>query len=395
MEEELHSIREVRIFEDFLKLGKLWNEIASKNSTYHPYCTHEWFRIWLSHFLNSDQLLILVLYRKDEPELIAPFLIKRERLIGIPIRRVELIGNYYSPMRTFIFREMDNKKREDNVRQILHYFRKINKNWEVIDLESLLEENDTFRILCEALKKANLKNREYFCFGNWFSPDINYSSDSYFKSRSRNLRASIKKNYRNTRCRGNLEFKLITEINGIEKYISEYFEVYRKSWKREEKAGPNYIVDLIKYNAKEGWLRLGLVILEGVTIGAGFAIVCNGFAYLAKTAYDEKYADLGPGSIWLAEMIKHIIDVDKVKVIDLLRGDEDYKKLWVASRRERKGILVYNNNIKGKCLALFDKKIFPLLNKNKYARKIKEIIRNRLRHAFKISSTRISPCKLS
>lgn len=55
-------------------------------------------------------------------------------------------------------------------------------------------------------------------------------------------------------------------------------------------------------------------------------------------AYDMDYEDLGAGSVWFAEMIKHVIDVDKVSVIDFLRGDEPYKKSWKPQRRERRGL---------------------------------------------------------
>jgi len=132
----------------------------------------------------------------------------------------------------------------------------------------------------------------------------------------------------------------------------------------------------MNYAANKGWLRLGLVRLGGITIAAGFAIISNGYAYLAKTAYDEKYGDLGPGSIWLTEMIKYIIDIDNISVIDLLRGDEEYKRHWVDQRRERKGILIFNRNIRGCCLSLLVQDVLPAVNKNTGLRKVKEFVKS-------------------
>jgi CelD/BcsL family acetyltransferase involved in cellulose biosynthesis len=155
--------------------------------------------------------------------------------------------------------------------------------------------------------------------------------------------------------------------------MKTYFHVYAKSWKKGERVGPNFYMDFTEQAAKKGWLRLGLVILDSIPIAAGFAIVCDGFAYFAKSGYDERYKNLGAGSIWLAEMIKYVIDVDKVSVIDLLRGEDEYKRRWVAKRRERKGLLLFNNNLKGNCLSLLIQYALPTFNRYKYISKIKAL----------------------
>jgi hypothetical protein len=271
---------------------------------------------------------------------------------------------------------MDQEIRQKDVQLIFGYFSQINKDWDLLDLHSIPEEYNNFEILCNGVKKNNFNSEEYSCFPNWFIDSINYSSDVYFRYRSKNLRASIKKNFRNARNNGNLEFKMITGADGIDQYINQYFEVYARSWKKEEKIGGNFLIEWIKYAAQKGWLRLGLVFLDGAVIAAGFAILCNGFAYFAKTAYDEEHEEVGPGSIWLTEMIKYVIDIDRVSVIDLLRGDEEYKRHWVEKRRERKGILIFNKNVKAYWLSFLIQCILPAVNKNEKLRKLKEFAKS-------------------
>ncbi|MCK4825846.1 GNAT family N-acetyltransferase, partial [bacterium] len=308
----------------------------------------------------------------------APLLIKQQRFKGIPVRKIELIGNVYSPIQTFLFKEMDKKRRKEYISLILQYFSRINNHWDVVDLHSIPEEDGTFPILSNAVKKSVFRSKEYFCFGNWYANGIDYSSDTYFKNRSRNLRASIKKNFKKAQQAGNLHFEMITCSVHIEKYMNSYFELYSRSWKKQERIGTDFYRDLTKQTAEKGWLRLGLVFLDDALVGAGFAIVTDGCAYFEKTAYDEQHKDLGAGSIWLAEMIKYVIDVDKVKVIDVLRGDDDYKKRWFPSRRERSGILVFNNNMKGNLLFFLVQHVLPGIGRSKHLSQLKKVISKKL-----------------
>lgn len=366
-----YSIKEITDLSEFEGLSSLWDKIAEKNTSYKPYLSFNWYRIWLKHFLDNHQLLILLVFKNGILETIAPLVIKQRKFKGIFVKKVELIGNAYSPIQTFLFKESDDRIRSEMVSVILHYFSKINRDWDIIDLQSIPEEEGTLQHVINTVDKSGFKKNEYCCFGNWYSDGIQYSSDIYFKNRTKNLRASIKKNVRNARNKGKLKFEMIIHEGDIEKNVNRYFGVYSRSWKRGEKVGPNFLIDFIKYAGKEGWLRLGLVSLDNVTIGVGFAIVCDGFAYFEKTAYEKNYEDVGAGSIWLTEMMKYVIDVDKVSAIDFLRGDDQYKRRWVSKRRERKGLIIFKKNLKGYYLYTLLRYVLPVLNRNEYLRRVK------------------------
>ena len=112
-------------------------------------------------------------------------------------------------------------------------------------------------------------------------------------------------------------------------------------------------------------------------IAAGFGVAYDGVAYLEKTAYDKEFEDIGAGKLWYAEMIKYLIDVDKVTCLDLLIGDYEYKKNWVSRRRERKGVLIFNKRVKGIWLNLLIVYILPWVQRYKLLRKIKELVAKR------------------
>ena len=44
----------------------------------------------------------------------------------------------------------------------------------------------------------------------------------------------------------------------------------------------------------------------------------------------------------MAHMLRHVIDEDRVEVVDFLQGDDPYKQDWMSHRRERWGVLAMN-----------------------------------------------------
>lgn len=361
-----YSIKIVTDLNEFEKLKTVWDNLAYKQGAFMPFLCFDWFKIWLDHFLKDDKLLILLLHKGPELASIAPFLIKEEKFKGINVRKIELAGNVYSPIRYFLFKEMGNGERESTLSYIFEFFSKFHRQWDIIDLSPIPEENGNFIALKNAVLKSSFKNAEIFCFGNWYLDGISYQSDKYFSNLSKKERKNIRQDRNRMEKAGKVVFKMIKNSHEVETYMKTYFEIYEKSWKKREMAGPGFYLDLTRCFGEKDWLRLGFVFLSDVPTAVGFAFVCGGLAYFEKVAYDEDYQNLGAGSVWFMEMIKYVIDVDKVRCIDFLRGDDPYKKSWTPQRRERKGILVFNKNFKGRFLSFLMTKMLPIVEKNQY-----------------------------
>jgi CelD/BcsL family acetyltransferase involved in cellulose biosynthesis len=70
--------------------------------------------------------------------------------------------------------------------------------------------------------------------------------------------------------------------------------------------------------------------------------------------------------------MQHVIDVDRVREIDYLIGDEPYKQDWMSHRRERWGIVAYNpRTLKGMAGAA-----------NEISRRAAKMAWSRIGHAF-------------
>lgn len=374
MVNKVYSIEEITDPGDLEKIKEIWDSLASQQGIYMPFLCFSWFKIWFSHFLRDHRLLILLLCREGEILAIAPFMITGERHKGVRVRKIELIGNVYSPIRYFILGSADEKEKEKNLSYIFTFLRERYRGWTILDLNAIPEEDNCFNTLKLAVEKAHLEHSESFCFGDWYLNDIEGSGEEYFLRVPKRITKDISYNQRRLQRMGNYEFRLISNQE-IDRYMDFYYEVYSKSWQKEERIGPTFHRDLAKMAGEKGWLRLGFLFCENAPIASQLWISCNGTAFIMKTVYDQDYKKYSPGKVLTAEMMKYVIDIDKVKVVDYLHGDESYKEDWAPKRRERKRLLAFNNNLRGRYIGFFSKKIEPTFNRYKYLRKMKEIMR--------------------
>ena len=105
---------------------------------------------------------------------------------------------------------------------------------------------------------------------------------------------------------------------------------------------PDFMSGLIRTSAENGWLRLGIAYVDGQPAAAQLWLVVEGQASIYKMAYDERYAKLSVGTVLSSVLMEHVIDTDKVEVVDYLTGDDSYKRDWMSHRRERWGLVAYN-----------------------------------------------------
>lgn len=200
-------------------------------------------------------------------------------------------------------------------------------------------ESREFSVLKGALRGAGLSAHAYLAFGNWYEP-VRQTWADYLKDRSGQVRSTIKRNAKKFAAEGG-RLEIVHGGDGLEAGLTAYQAVYAKSWKVAEPY-PTFVPNLIRLCARRGWLRLGLAWLGDKPIAAQIWIVANGRADIYKLAYDEEHKALAPGTLLTALMMEQAIDVDRVREIDYLIGDDAYKAAWMSQRRERFGLVAYD-----------------------------------------------------
>lgn len=196
-----------------------------------------------------------------------------------------------------------------------------------------------FNTLKKALGLAGLSTHSYFAFGNWYEP-VREPWAEYLKQRSGQVRSAIKRSAKKFAAEGG-RLEIVHDGPALEAGLAAYQAVYARSWKVPEPYA-GFVPGLIRLCARRGWLRLGLAWLGDKPVAAQLWIVAHGRADIYKLAYDEAHKGLAPGTLLTALLMEHVIDVDGVKEIDYLIGDDPYKADWMSQRRERLGLVAYD-----------------------------------------------------
>ena len=213
--------------------------------------------------------------------------------------------------------------------------------WDMVNLSCLDRDSPVFSELARSFRRAGMIVQTYFCFGNWYLPVEGRTYQQYFESLRSSVRNIAKSKNRKVERSGRARVEVVTGMNGLDAAISAYEQVYAASWKKSEPY-PLFVPGLIQLCAREGWLRLGVAYVDGQPAAAQLWIVSHGVASIYKVAYDQRFADLSIGSYLTTRLLEHVIDVDRVREVDYLSGDDRYKSDWMSHRRERWGILALN-----------------------------------------------------
>jgi hypothetical protein len=113
-----------------------------------------------------------------------------------------------------------------------------------------------------------------------------------------------------------------------------YEAIYAASWKPAEDF-PAMLRAFAEEEGAAGRLRLGIARAEGLAVAAQCWTVENGVAYIHKLAHLESHKHLSAGTTLSAALFRHVIDTDRVTLVDFGTGDQPYKADWMESSRQR------------------------------------------------------------
>ncbi|WP_019140756.1 GNAT family N-acetyltransferase [Noviherbaspirillum massiliense] len=301
-----------------------------------------WFRNLAATVFADAELRIYVLESSvsGKPLLVLPMRQESSSWCSAHSRRLAAAANFYSPM----FGPIVAPGAECRARDMELLARAIARDtpcWHAIDLHPLASGTPSSRKLTEAFRSAGMAVQTYFCFGNWYLDVKGRSYQEYFASLPSRLRNTLTRKTRQLESDGSLRLEIISSPADIARGIAAYQQVYRASWKVPE-AIPAFIPGLLQTSAEQGWLRLGIAYINDEPAAAQIWLVGSGVASIYKLAYDERFSRSSVGTILTAHMMRHAIDVERVREVDYLSGDDPYKQDWMSHRRERSGILAFN-----------------------------------------------------
>lgn len=213
--------------------------------------------------------------------------------------------------------------------------------WEALDLNPMDPDDPAFAALEHGLRARGAYVQRYFRFGNWYLDVAGRGADAYFASLPSRVQNTMKRKGRKLAQRADARFEIVTTRENLDPALDAWKAVYAKSWRTQAEPYPAFIREVAHAFAERGWLRFGLLWIGEALAAAQLWFVHGDTASIFKLAYDPEHAELSAGTLLTAHLMRHAIDVDRVRVVDYLSGDDDYKRDWMSARRERWGLRAY------------------------------------------------------
>jgi hypothetical protein len=337
-------MKRVSICDSFDALPKPFEDIFSGLMPAGFFSSLPWFRHFAETVLSPNNSVRIYGVNSAQPvEGLALALPMRQEIPGpgkIGLRRLIALGNYYTPLFNPVTPGRSGCTQAD-LDSLARAIATERPKWDVVDLHPLQAEGPLFDGILNAFSAAGMMAASYFCFGNWYLEVNNRSYREYHDTLPSRLRNTIRRKSGRLAKTGRLRIEIITNDDRLADTVAAFEQVYNSSWKTPE-PHPQFIPGLIRICAERAWLRMGIAYIDDEPAAAQLWIVHEGIASIYKLAYDERFSAESVGSILTARLMQHVIDIDKVRQVDFLSGDDPYKRDWMSHRRERRGIIAYN-----------------------------------------------------
>ncbi len=337
-----HSIS---VYDEIEAVPKKYLSLLDKKEQESIFLGYDWFSNFCSTVANSPAKAVRIYCLEDDqgsPLALLPMWHIESEFHGLTVRKLSSLSNYYSPIFDVIL-DPEVISNEEAYRIFLNHFWREAHDWDLIDIYPLCAEAKDNILKNDRLKRISF---DYYLTQNYYHTGFK-SFEKYLSARpSRVINTLKRKNKKLERMEG-FSVRIISEPDEIAAKLKDYHRVYKHSWKIDEPY-PRFIDGLADLCAKYGWLRLGFIEVEKRIVAVQFWMIANGSAYIYKLAYDKEYMSCSPGTVLTAKMIERAIDVDGVKKIDFLTGQDSFKKEWMDSSKSLYGVHIVNyRTVKG------------------------------------------------
>jgi hypothetical protein len=175
------------------------------------------------------------------------------------------------------------------------------------------------------------------------------------KSRSWNLRHKLKRTERRMREMGQFNIEWFGKGADKAEVLKRISAVEKASWKNlnqppeKFELNPHILVLLngcIQTSLTVPAFNWGVAILElnGTAIAHSMFLEYNGYAYIYRTSFDDRYRRLGPGIYTINAVVRELMSKTEVKVIDFVT-DLPFEHQWASEVVPVNRVIISRNHL--------------------------------------------------
>jgi len=314
--------------EEFAAIESAWNRLAAT-----PSLTHEWALAWWRAFAPDGAFAALLVDEHGELRAGASLVRRSSRV-------VESAANEHTG-------DWDAIAADDSARAAL-WRHLATLPATTLRLTGVPGSSRSLSIASEALHDSGFRTA---VSRQQLSPFLTLpgSWDELLARVSQNQRSNVRRYRKRLEREGEIAFRTVRGPD-LGRELDRFYELEASGWKgaagtaiiRDASAHRLY-TEFARAAAAKGWLRLHLLELDGAPIAAAYGCVLGDAAFLLKSAFDERYRRLAPGTMLRAEALRAAI-AEGLSRYEFM-GDADQHKLqWGPELRERSLLGAYRGS---------------------------------------------------
>lgn len=351
--------------ESLVSARPAWDRLVDLAGIGHPFLGHDWILSWWESFGGGRKLNILLVKDGEELVGIAPLMMSRQRMYGVPVRELGFIYNDHTPRFDFIVARDHASVYEAAWRHLLDR----REEW---DLLKLCQIDSGSRTLLELPRLAAAGGCQV---GTWPSIESPYlrmegSFDQYFKSLNTGLRQNLRRRMKRLEERGVVEFECVSAEEQIDSSLPEAFRMEAASWKGSAGTAIECHPELQRFYssvahraARRGALYLTFLRVNGQRIAFDLSLIHNKKRFILKPGYLQEYRTCSPGQQLTAMTIRDAF-ARGLTEIDFLGAAEAWKLSWTSETRKNYWLFVFQKDLRGSLLHYTKFRFVPWLQEN-------------------------------
>jgi len=338
----------VRAVESMAELGPLADRLDALNLASRfptPFASVDYLRTFLAHDEDAPHegyrpLFLVAL--QDDGQPVGWMALRRQpgRLLGLRADRVEFLVLHDNDRPRMACRPEDEGRCAE---AFLRHLVEREPGWSLLEL---MEQDEDSPLAAAAARLEGLYVRRFDQNPNatiacrW--PD----GAAYYKSLSKNFRASLRSHLNRLQAIGRIEFVSTWEPSATARLLDLHLEVEARSWKAPAAAGVSrhpLRVAFFRALVEAGRpLRMGirLMLLDGAPIASELNGAFGDTWYSFESTYDEDYREVGAGHLVFFMTVREAL-ARRVRAINLLNNYAYVKRRYGATITETAAVQVF------------------------------------------------------
>jgi CelD/BcsL family acetyltransferase involved in cellulose biosynthesis len=358
----------VKETQEFLKIKEAWQALCDDlEDSLSAFASFEWYEIWWRHYSAGATLNMITMWDADKLVGIAPLMLRRVTIHGLPLTALCFIENNQSLNNDFI---VAPAAREMFLHEVLRHFFAQSAQWDVIVFKNIPNTSINSDALVKILDDSG---QEWLKTPTWFdSPYLMPTGTwtDFLASRTTRTRKSLR-NIQNGMVKSGVVS--VVNIRTWEEFLivkDEVFNIARQSWaenRGDSMASPTneaFFNDLGYVFAQKGWLSLWILRLNSKMVAIEFHVKAYAKEHAMRSHYLPEFASLSPGTYLEMQIIMNAFEeTEKVLVYDFCGSFENYKRKWTDTFIAHHDILIFNERLYSRLIRFHEATAVPVLRR--------------------------------